>query len=215
MIRLNDNKYLVDELGNKTEKFVAGKTSLVVNNRQIPAEDLSVNYGGYIVAKVDGNNETLDYPYYNRLIKAGYIVFRDYDKERIHVSEGYSIRAKVVHTVLDAIRKLCKEYQNATVYNNSFIVDSEEGTYTIYIDTVDNMVTKNMSRRDNNLKYFPYDKDVDRFGCVYLAIFEEPSKLERDDRSFGTNFVKRLIGMLPEYHFNNLPVKSRIIYTED
>ena len=204
----------MDELGNKTEKFVAGKTSLIVNSRKIPAENLFINYGGYIVAKVDGNNETIDYPYYNRLVKAGYVVFRDYDKERIHVSEGYSIRAEVLHTVLEAIRTLIKEY-NATVDGNTFILDSDEGTYTVYIDTVDNMVTKNMSRRDNNLKYFPYDKEVDRFGCVYLAIFEEPSKLEKDGKAFATSFVKKLIGMLPEYHFNNLPVKSRIIYTED
>ena len=226
MISINEKNYFLSPDGNVTKKYHPGD-SFTIGDKVIPADKISLSFGGRIVADVNGKLETIDYPYYCKLIKAGYVVYKNYDKELIEdIDSGVEIRKLLKKETYNAIMKVLDKM------DYDFIYEVEEQTFTaiyedkyryvFFVENVDKIVKRNIARRDNNLKFYPYAKGIDKWGVMYLAIFAEPLNEESEEDSsslkykFPNDLVKELIKTLgTDYHYLSLPIKSRILYSPD
>lgn len=195
---------------------------LTVNAEKIKIE----NGSNQIVVDYNDDRFIIDDGYQDMLIKAGYIVYKNYDTENIYdKDEGVAIRSSILSTIEDKLKIL---YQNGVLrYMDSFSekTDSEimhsvvidNYRYTIILDTVNNIVSKNQNRKDNNLPFYPFLKQMDKYGTIYLSIFAQRThriKNEDGNTKFkqADTIVKELMKLTgPDYCFSNQNIKRRLI----
>lgn len=182
---------------------------------------IKIDQGKQIVVQHNDNRYIIDDGYQNVLVKAGYIVFANYDQTNEYNKEiGEKLRRNLIEQCREAVDKMAKECLNEFKYdivcsNNqtSLIIETERFIHTAYIDTVSNLVTKNHWRMDNGLPYYPFDKNMDKYGTLYLSIFAQ-KKYGSDESKYqmANNVVSHLISKMgTDFHFNGLTVGRRVI----
>ena len=84
-VRLNKKEnYLIDKNGNILEKYDPNIPSDLIiklddSMLKVDSSNIKVEYGGQIVVQYNGDKFIIDDGYQNVLVKAGYIVYKDYD----------------------------------------------------------------------------------------------------------------------------------------
>lgn len=188
-------------------------------------------YDGQIIVQFNDDRYIIDDGYNNTLIKAGYIVYDKYDEINIDPIEkeyGLALREKVIQDIRTVLQHQETEdlgYKyNDIDYNHSkttlTIKADDDYTYTIIIDTVNNIVNRNQSRKENSLTYYPFNKDMDRYGTMYLAIFcqknhhienNTPKKKYIISDKFIVNLISEL-NNITNYHYVSCRVNRRVVY---
>lgn len=193
---------------------------LTVDNENIKKE-----YGGDIVVQYNNDKFIIDDGYQPVLCKAGYIVYKDYDKRKEYDREkGEELSEYITELIKDGV---CRLYSDNDV--DSYYVDvdntiygvsqpSKSGfKYKIIISNVSSIVEKNQIRKDNSLPYYPFSTDMDRYGTLYLSIFA--TKLEEkcgNKYAYSDTFVKKLITALgPDFHFISQPIRKRLVLFDE
>lgn len=226
-IRLGEDNYFVGENGSKVMRYTEG-LDLVISKDDgstllVDNDHVTIQYGGQIVVQHNEDRYIVDDGYQNELIKAGYVVYDNYDKERI---EDRNFGSKINKEIKDKIKSIItSQFDNVRVEQQAFksmvfTIESEEVKTTIVVDTVQNIIEKNQNRKDNSLVFYPFDKNMDRYGTVYVSIFmqRKAGKLEKKEvKLAGANkVINELIRELGEkYHYVNTPVKKRLLYWKD
>ena len=212
------NYCFIDSNGEKSKVYSPGLMAEIDGNL---ADDIFINYAGEIAAKIGEQIKIIsDYPYYNKLIKAGYFVYKDYDRERVEDPDmGVELRKELFVRVMEKLYDTLKDLPDFEdiSYDHEYRFSYSSCKYTIRLDSVSAMVNKNMDRKDNNLKYYPYDKNVDKYGCLYLRIYGQNTSEESDDtknRRYASKIVKKTLSKMGEYHFKDLPIRTRIVYNK-
>ena len=161
------NYCFIDSNGEKSKVYSPGFMA-EIDGKRVLAEDIFINYAGEIAAKVDDQIKVIsDYPYYNKLVKAGYFVYKNYDKERVEDPDtGIELRKELFTRVMEKLYDILKDLPDFEdlSYDHEYRFSDSSCKYTIKLDSVSAMVNKNMDRKDNNLKYYPYDKNLDKYG---------------------------------------------------
>ena len=212
------NYCFIDSNGEKSKVYSPGLMAEIDGNL---ADDIFINYAGEIAAKIGEQIKIIsDYPYYNKLIKAGYFVYKDYDRERVEDPDmGVELRKELFVRVMEKLYDTLKDLPDFEdiSYDHEYRFSYSSCKYTIRLDSVSAMVNKNMDRKDNNLKYYPYDKNVDKYGCLYLRIYGQNTSEDSDDtknRRYASKIVKKTLSKMGEYHFKDLPIRTRIVYNK-
>lgn len=234
VIKTGTENYFYDKVTNNLiERYDPDNENLVLvvameNGSILNVENKKINYGygGQIYFEYDDDKYIIDDGYQDLLIRAGYIVMNNYDQKQIEEKEfGISIRNKFQQYILEIIEKMwdTKEYDNFKVENNfkdiKVSLEKDNFRFTMYIDTVNSIVNKNQQRKVNRLPFYPFIKDMDKYGTMYLSIFCE--KLEATEEinkkyEIAENMVIKLIELLNEYsrddkyRFERIIIKKRI-----
>lgn len=212
----NKTNFMFDKHGNfvsRLEDFQEGKLLINLHDSklEVDASKIHIEYGNQYVTYYDNYKFILDDGFQDILIKAGYIVYKDYNISRIEdKEEGLSVRAKVDADVNKAIDKVLIE--KVRTADNGY-------SFTIKSFTVNQIVNMNQARKDNNLPYYPFEKDMDKFGTMYLAIYAkkiDDSNTNDDTKfKFADSLISSIVEQLgPEYHYESLLIKKRLVKTD-
>lgn len=213
------NNYFLDKTtGEIIEKYDSENKNLQLklSSRIIDGSSIIQEYGGQIVVQESEDKYIIDDGYRNILIKAGYIVYRQYDIDRIEDFKlGNEIRSNLIDAVRASIMKVCNNCTIKSIGNETMIEISENGyAYIIRLDTISNIVNKNYKRKDNSLTYYPFEKSMDKYGTIYMSIFAQ--KLYNNDNDkyeTANNIIRDLIKELGiEYHYTSVSIKGQVLY---
>lgn len=195
---------------------------LVIDQQRISHKDIVVEFGGQIVVQQGRDKLIIDDGFRDVLVKAGYIVYKNYDEIMLEDGNtGAQIRDQVIEDCREAIKKLFKNDKsyNSITHGRDTVALIREGAfrYSIYVDTINTIVNKNRNRKDNNLSFYPFSKGMDKYGTLYVAIFAK-RKLDHYDNQELLNSIKydkaddivrNLINELGvDYHWSNQIIKS-------
>ena len=83
----------------------------------------------------------------------------------------------------------------------------------IRINTVEEVVEMNHKRKDNDLPFYPFNKDMDKYGTVYVSVFY---KKKSPTGSYPKEIVDTLIKNVmvkfgADYHYTSVRVRSSVI----
>jgi hypothetical protein len=186
-------------------------------------------YGGQIIVQYNDDRFIIDDGYRNTLIKSGYIIYKDYDNNNVYDKDkGIELSKNILAAVTDAMKKTIedeKEYDNCVIYTLDDSAEQQYGIvienhilgykYTVRINTVDEIVVKNLRRKDNSLSFYPFDKKMDKYGTLYMSIFAEKinNNTVKNKFAYADLIIKDLIMILgTDYHYTSLPIKNQILY---
>lgn len=236
----NGNNYLINKRTNEIlDKYDPSNSDLELVIKldddsilRVDSNMITQGYGGIITVQYGNDRFIIDDGYDYVLIKAGYIVFKDYDQTRISDRDtGYSVLGNITSNIENILKtnlydKFGEEYgapdfptievENPNVMSIILGNESSDYEYTINFDTVDSIVSKNISRRDNSLSFYPFDKNMDKYGTIYVSIFaRKMTKKAKTSTKYNmaNSFIKELIQSLgSDYHFAAQSISSRVLF---
>lgn len=187
----------------------------------IKPEQIKIDYKRDIYFDYDGIHYVVDDGYCNEMIRCGYLIYQDSDKVYTNNKEAGLMKRKNIMSYV----KSCTEYLfslDEIEFNNHEIkITKFDATnqYTIYIDTINSIVNKNQYRKYNNLPYFPFKRNMDKYGTLYVSIFCK--KIVEGDNIFDNRYqetdeyIKNLVHLLnfnaPDFHFSPIYIKKRLV----
>lgn len=237
------NNYIIDRSsGEILDRFDESRYFELVltlddSELNIRKSKITKQFDGQYIVQHNDDRYIIDDGYYNSLIKSGYIVFDNYDSINIDPEDkefGIDLRNAIIKCIRSVLIKLNIKYNfvdgigpevptleysgNKTV----FTVDSEnkDYTYTFVFDTINNMVNKNQSRKENDLTFYPFKKSMDRYGTIYLSVFCQKNRRIEDNSPrkkyvLPDSIIKELIKELNtdnSYHYVSNQVKRRLVF---
>ena len=199
---------LISKSGKIIDKFEPGCT-ILYEGKQVP---LTRTYGGLIVS-TDDSNLLVDDPYITKLYKAGYIVFKNYDKERSDfgsdfTDDMYQTYSNALYEAADTSSSHAPAWGGA----NEIWLENESDFIIFRLNRVIDIVEMNKKRKDNDLTFYPFNKDMDKNATLYLSVF---FKRKKKDASYPKAVVdaiikESLITMGADYHFSSMPVRGMV-----
>ena len=202
---------------------------------QVDSSNINISYGNQIFFNYKNDKFIIDDGFRNNLIRTGYIILNDYDKIQItDKNEGVQIRKNLLEYIYEIMNKMISisDFSSYRVEYVAFksvkiVFDKNNFRYNIIIDTISSIVTKNQQRMANNIDIYPYIKDIDKFGSVYLSIFavriNDNDITEDEDKEkykVSENMISRIINALNDYavygnyyHFERL-IAKKLTYRE-
>ena len=220
----SDVNYIYDKSTDKVlDKYDPNNKNLILlvsmDNESVlnvEADSIKNGYGGEISFEYQNNKYIIDDGYQDLLIRCGYIVLNNYDIEKISPEEktfGVNVRSKLQNYVYEIVSKMWSDKELDTPVQVSksaqeikmlFVKDGFE--FTVKLDTINSIVNKNQQRKTNSLPFYPFIKDMDKYGTMYLSIFCK--KLEKDSEytqkyRIAEDTICTLIDLLNEYAENN------------
>ena len=233
-VKVDKNNYFIDNSTNQVYETFDYRNEnisfiLSINGRKInvPYKDIYREYGGHLFVLVNDDKYIIDDGYEDNLIKAGYLVYKNYDKEKI---ENKNDGNNTLWNINEDIRKIIPQVFTKNIFNNvkvdtdnkniTISCESRYFYYTVHFDTIDTIVHKNKIRKDNNLSFYPFNKEMDKFGTMYVSIFckrkDGVSIQSSNSDKFATadNIIQKLTFRLGnDYHFDTQIVKpNRIVH---
>ena len=217
----NTNKEL-----NRYDKFT--ESILVINKDDEPnivtdSANIKQIYGGNIIVQIGDDRFILDDGYQPVLIRSGYITYNNYDIEKIENPKiGKAIKVKMYKDIIMAFRSILPDVNivDNNYKNTTIVVDKYNNFYKLIIslDDVDNLINKNIKRKDNQLPFYPFKKGIDKYGNYHIAIFCERlsdgfPKSNMIDSSY--QLVNKLMNNLVNidtYHCEWQQIRKRILY---
>lgn len=227
-----DNYFIDNDTGEIIDRYDSSKNlglhiklgdSILIVDRS----KIIQGYGGIVSVEYDPYKFIIDDGYYNLLIKAGYIVYQNYDNEKeYNPVKGKVIRDEIVNDIRKILPGLSLKYNSKESTDNFSFKDSESMitigdesdhfSYIIKFNTVGNIVNKNHGRKENDLTFYPFNKSMDKFGCIYVSVFCQKNhkcKNFADKYELPDLVIKDLVQKLGnKYHYTSLPVKGQIVY---
>lgn len=210
-IHTSNEVYFVDNSGNRLSMY---RPNCKVFFKDKIYDSVSMAYGGQIVLSAEKEKYIINDGFRNELVKAGYIILDDYDKRKFDGSQkdGDALRDRILVQVQDCLAMYnqpdnCSESESWT--------ESDSYHYTLKVDTVEDIVKFNHVRKDNGLTYYPFHRDMDKYGTVYLSIFAikqtvgEPTE---NKSAFADGLIRDIMLELgSSYHYISCPIKGMVI----
>ena len=228
ILRCNNNNKFTNSNGDIIKKYDPTIKDLqfhyynkIENKRDvIPAENIHMQFGGAIAFIKDGDKFIIDDGYRDILCGCGYLVYNNYDKERVVDKQlGINIRTNIMNDILAS-------FDSSTIlYNSSSRIsikgESQCYMYTINFSTTSDIVNRNTQRKENNIPVYPFDKNMDKYGTWYVSIFGEKKldaidtkNIKEFDLMIIVNMILERLNKLNPYKYCPLVIKRRIINWE-
>ena len=181
-VKLDKNNFFLDKItGEVLDRYDPNNENLQLNMKlkdsilKVDFKSIIQEYGGQISVQYLDNKYIIDDGYQDTLIKCGYIVYRNYDNERIDdISVGNFIRDNIIDNIREKLQIIENDGSiNVTGNETLLTIRNENYLYKFRFDTISNIVTKNYKRKDNSLIYYPFDKAMDKYGTIYVSIFAQ------------------------------------------
>ena len=231
----NNNYLLNPETGEVVDQYNPNtKLSLILHLDdgsvlEVDHSQIREEYG-QIVVNCNKDKYIIDDSYQNTLVKAGYIVYRNYDIDKVDNKEyGFLLRSQINKAILEALEEMLPTYNlifggnytiNTGVNSINIIIGSSETPleFNINIDSPNNIIYKNLDRKDKSLPFYPFDKNMDIYGTLYLSIFAKKNQPGSNTLKFElpNDFVADLMNRLgSDFKFVSLFIKKRLVYYEE
>lgn len=237
VIKLNDNdkNYMFDPKTNKVIEKYAPNSRFILkvqlddgSELEVDSEQVHQNCGGQIYFIYADDKYIVDDGYRNTLIRCGYIIADNYDKLYIHDRDiGLSVRSKLLEDINLAVLDIdfITKYKPIIKVNiNRVIVKFTKSGYnfTVIFDTVNGLVSKNLHRKGSGRPFYPFRRDVDKYGSLYMSIFcEKKHKFANKDKEFiiAEDFISYFISIINRigrfmYHYGPVYIHRRVIYVD-
>lgn len=235
-IKLGQDNYITDRLtGNILEKYNPDNKNIELTIKlpnsilKVDGSNIKQQYGGNIVVQYGDDRFIIDDGYQTTLIKAGYIVYKNYDdgNKIIDKFEGVNIREMILDNIRKILLILSEKYNANNISfayesknsNESIVTignDKDHFSYIIKFNTVNFIVNKNHIRKENSLPFYPFDKNMDKYGTIYVSVYAKKNfKVVNDPDKYTLpdSIIRDLVYNLGEdFHYCSLPIKNRIIY---
>ena len=99
------------------------------------------------------------------------------------------------------------------------VINNKDYTATVNADIISGIVIKNKRRKDNSLPFYAFDKQVDKYGSVYISIFIKRNVKDVDEVPpivKANEINKEILDYMGiDYHFNSQIVKKSVLYYKD
>ena len=166
------------------------------------------------------------------MLQSGYLVLGDYDKNSLDKVTGTKVLASIYQDVAQCIETFIEMYMHPYMkvvdHNKSGLtIETMYYSYSVYIDTIGDIINDNQKRKLNDLPYYPYLKNMDKYGTLYIRVFgkllpsvrSESSLVEKgiQKHSDVKYLLKNIISCINSldsknvYHFEPVPLKKMII----
>lgn len=233
-----ENAYFYNKQTKEKQDYYEKDDNLVLiakinDGSVLTIENASINViNEQLVFKYDQNTRyIIDDGYQNVLIRCGYLIMNSYDQEKIDDKvKGYEIRNQFFNNIKLALPKVISDmgidtpidYKSQSI---EFYFEKNGFLYRVSFDTISNIVAKNQQRKINDMIYYPFEKNMDKYGTIYLTIFckkilYHDNGSNNDKYQVGEDFLKNLIVEInnfadadTSYHFYRFIIKRRIIYS--
>ena len=171
ILRTNkDNCYFIDN-DTKSDKFIDSPELKLYYDGKI----INVNFDTRtnVITGKDENGTTyvVDDGYRNTLIRAGYIVYRNYDEIQADKSDGPQIKDQLISIIFNAIKKSYPEINVSDLFDNGYYFEKEGYRFNILLRNNIDIVNKNQERKINGLQFYPFDKRMDNYGTLYIMVY--------------------------------------------
>ena len=220
-----DNYLLDSSTGERLEQYdPSNKNTLLIlklDNSILNVDSSKIKKKfGNIFVQYNDDKYIIDDGYQNTLIRAGYIVYQNYDTENIFDKRlGTNIRNSLLCNSFNNMLHLIPVdwFSRALPYSDIKFNDGNF-IYRINFNTVNNIVTKNQKRKENSLPYFPFDKNMDKYGTIYITVYAQKTKKltqEEGNNKFilADDLIFKLIKRLgKEYKYLPMTITKRIMY---
>lgn len=173
-----------------------------------------------IIGKDNSSTFIIDDGYRNSMIRAGYLVYRDYDKNHItDKTEGNILHEKILESVSDVLFDYCDNGNNPMV---SFTDGKSEDFYlkkdgykfnvTIY-DNIE-IVKINEERKINGLQFYPFDKNMDNYGTLYITIHcQRYEDTDVKNTVIADSILKYIIDNTEDIRYISMDIKQPLYFT--
>jgi hypothetical protein len=110
------------------------------------------------------------------------------------------------------------DYYNSSVEYSEITFSDDNFTYIINFNTVNNIVAKNQKRKEKSLPFFPFDKEMDKYGTIYVTVYaQKKKKLSQEE---GNNkfiladdlLFKMIKHMGDDYKYSPITISKRLLY---
>ena len=238
--KFSDN-FISDINGNRVSMLDLSNKNLVIHlgDKRYGVSSVRNLYGGLPFIEDNGDRVYLNDGYNDILIRSGYIVLDDYDERQIDNTQFGKFTRKFI---MDSIKRAVGEVlDKGAAFSGALDNDDrpecviarfQDGIsniqmydYTAKFFTIDKIVRLNESRKINNLPYYSFLRNMDRYGCIYFMCFaklkyeytEEMASImtKNSPTSVSSLFVSKLIEEMNynsgdnTYHFVPLSNKPR------
>ena len=216
------NKYDPDNKNLKLVLVLRDDSKLYVEN-----ENITQIFGGQIIVQYNDDRFIIEDGYRDILIKSGYIVYKDYDKQyETNYDVAKEIQSSNIEKITDIFKSIedhykCEGYECELSFDEdniaSFRITDNKYNYKIVLNTVNQIVSKNIKRKDNSLSFYPFDKSMDKFCTIYISIFAEKLiDTNHNKYSIPDEIIKKLmISIGADFHYISLPIKNQILWHPD
>ena len=239
----------IDSQGNIINKYDEFNDDLSLlfedNNKQmiIPAEDIYLDQSGNICFEIQDTKYIIDDGYRNMLVKAGYIIAEGYDKEKLEndITGSEDLLVKIRTDFCNALEKIERHYEdgqmvldeNGTMKTKKELYAISRSDHSFSITTrgwkenlvgcpISKMISINMDRKMNKQSYYPYDKDIDKYSALFIAVYGEKQKEDAESSArfkIPEGIIRQILKIMNEdqtnkdinYIFKCIEVRRRVI----
>lgn len=191
------------------------KLDLVDSQKLFGADEIKTDRSGDLYVNIGDQKVIVDDGWRSELIRSGYIVYKNYDQEMIEDNAtGLQIKNDIRSDLVKAFVECNLNAQEILPFRFKFTIVRNEFEYIFYIDPQSAIVNKNQIRKINNLPFYPFIRNMDKYGCVYISVFAK-RKYQSENES-SKNFVDAKIAKLikslgEDYKFSPNNIVTRII----
>ena len=205
---------------------------------EISHEDLHVDNSGNIYFETDDSKYIIDDGYRNILVRCGYLVKDHFDKVFVQNNdEGLEVSNYISKDIESYINNIivkmeCGEWLddnistivdygdiNVNILSNTTGITfvRNEYLYMIKFCCVENLVDINQARKVNIQPFYPFDKNMDKFGTVFVCIYAQRlsdialEKTKYDDADDILTDMVSFFNKRTSYHYKPMYIKKRII----
>ncbi len=174
-----------------------------------------------IVGKDNSTTFIIDDGYRNSMIRAGYLVYKDYDT--CHITdkvEGNIIHENLIEEISQAIIKYDIGNVNSYVENSiqgsseSYYIEQDGYEFNITLYDNINIVKINEERKINGLQFYPFDKNMDNFGTIYISIYcRKIGETSVKNTVIADNILKNIIDNTENIKFVSMDIKQPLYFT--
>ena len=178
-------------------------------------DEIKTDRSGDLYVNIKNEKFIIDDGWRSELIRSGYIIYKNYDEEMIEdAEEGIKIKNLNRDNLIEALSKAHINGQEISPFRWKFSTLKDEFEYIFYIDSLSAIVNKNQTRKLNNLPFYPFIRNMDKYGCVYISVFAK--RKHQSDNEPSMNFIDGIIARIikllgDDYKFTPNNIGTRIL----
>ena len=217
VIKTNDETCYFLNNGEKTKRYIDSPNISLIYEED--GESLKINDVKFdartnvIIGRENGTTYIIDDGYRNSMIRAGYMVYKNYDSMKIMDKVlGNQIHDKLVEYVINALKTYDGNLKKkSSVYN----LYADGYHFSIFIWNNIDIVKKNEERKINGLQFYPFDKNMDNYGTVYIAIYCEAIDDVHENKNtvVADDILKHIVLESENIRFVNMEIKQPLYFT--
>lgn len=164
-----------NDTNEKSDKFIESPNLKLYYNGDIIDVNLDSRTNVIVGKNNNGTTYVVDDGYRNVLLRAGYIVYKNYDEiQVVDKNDGPKIKDELIDTLYQAINNSYPNYiDSIDDLFNGYEIEKEGYKFSIFLYHNVDIVKKNQERKINGLQFYPFDKRMDNYGTLYIMIYAQ------------------------------------------